>query len=130
MNTGIIVCTHGKTGIELVNSAKMIIGEQNNIAAVEFIESDSPEDVMDKYIKKIKSFNNCDNVLFLVDLKGGTPFNVAVRYSISNDNALVVTGVNIPMLIQVLMTKEDLSLKELSYEAKKYGIIGIEEIEI
>lgn len=130
MSNGIIVCTHGKSGIELLNSAQMIIGEQTNVAAVEFLEHNSPEEVMGKYIESIQKFNDCDSVLFLVDLKGGTPFNVAMRHSLTEKNSLVVTGVNIPMLLQVLMSKDDLSLKELSSDAKKYGIIGIEEIQL
>lgn len=106
MNNGIIICTHGKTGIETLNSVEMILGPQSNIKAVEFLESCSPEDIMDKFNSKISEFTDVNNILFLVDIKGGTPFNVAVRYTLENKNAKILTGVNIPMLIEAAMSKD------------------------
>lgn len=128
MNNGIIICTHGKTGIETLNSVEMILGSQSNIKAVEFLESYSPEDIMDKFNSKISEFTDVNNILFLVDIKGGTPFNVAVRYTLENKNAKILTGVNIPMLIEAAMSKDANSIEDLAKLAKEAAIMSIEEV--
>lgn len=128
MNNGIIICTHGKTGIETLNSVQMILGPQKNVGAVEFLESYSPEDIMEKYINEISKFNEVENILFLVDIKGGTPFNVAARYKLENKNAKILTGVNIPMVIEALMSKDSNSIEELVKLAKESAIVSIEEV--
>lgn len=128
MNNGIIICTHGRTGIEILNSVEMILGPQSNIGAVEFLEFHSPEDIMDKFISKISEFTDIKNILFLVDIRGGTPFNVAVRYALENKNAKILTGVSIPMFIEAVMSKDANSIEELVKLTKEAAIMSIEEV--
>lgn len=46
-------------------------------------------------------------VLFLVDTWGGSPFNAASRIAVDKENYEVVTGVNIPMLVETFMARDD-----------------------
>ena len=49
----------------------------------------------------IASFDNQDEVLFLVDLWGGTPFNQAnMLFEEHKDKWAIVAGLNLPMLIE------------------------------
>lgn len=102
MNIGIIICTHKRTGIEIKNSVEMITGINKNIETIEFLEEYSPEEVTEKYQFAINNLE-AEKIIFLVDIKGGTPFNCAARMKIENPSYEVITGVNIPMVISLLM---------------------------
>ena len=98
---GIIVGTHGIFAQELVKSCEMICGEQKNVRAVTLIPGEGPDDVVTKYEAAIKELDCEGGVLFLNDLFGGSPYNAACRLVISNENYGIVTGVNLPMLIEM-----------------------------
>ena len=55
----------------------MLFGEQSNFAHVILKPNEGPDDIRGKMEKAIASFDNDDEVLFIVDLWGGTPFNQA-----------------------------------------------------
>lgn len=106
MNFGIIICTHGSTGVEILNSVRMITGVEDGLKAIEFKDDYSPEDVMDSYNSAIKELNKGSYVI-LTDIKGGTPFNCAARIAMENNKCQVVTGVNIPMVISLVLSPYD-----------------------
>ena len=74
---GIILASHGEFAKGILQSGSMIFGEQENVKAVTLMPSEGPDDIKAKMKEAIASFDNQDEVLFLVDLWGGTPFNQA-----------------------------------------------------
>ena len=60
------------------------------------------------------------DILILIDLFGGTPYNVAVRH-VLKDNVQCVTGANLPMLLEVLMSRDTASLAELADSITQAG---------
>ncbi|MDB6273744.1 PTS mannose transporter subunit IIA, partial [Listeria monocytogenes] len=68
-----------------------------------------------------------EGILFLTDLKGGTPFNVLVRLLRNFDAVELVAGVNIPLLLEAFLSRETLSLKELANQVAETGRLGIYE---
>lgn len=63
--------------------------------------SEGPDDLKAKLKDAIASFDNQDEVLFLVDLWGGTPFNQAnALFEEHKDKWAIVAGLNLPMLIE------------------------------
>ena len=98
---GIVLASHGEFATGVLQSASMIFGEQENVAAVTLMPSEGPEDVKRKMEEAISSFDNQDEVLFLVDLWGGTPFNQASSLLEGHkDNWAIVAGMNLPMIIE------------------------------
>ena len=68
----------------------------------------------------------CEGVLVFVDLLGGTPFNQAMMIAADVDNVEVVTGTNLPMLIELLLTRgAGSSLSELAEQAVAVGQAGV-----
>lgn len=124
---GIIVGTHGIFAQELVKSCEMICGEQKNVRAVTLIPGEGPDDVVKKYEAAIAELDCDGGVLFLNDLFGGSPYNAACRLVISNENYGIVTGVNLPMLIEMCSAQmiddgSDIqALMEKAVEAGKNG---------
>ncbi|WP_340081398.1 mannose/fructose/sorbose PTS transporter subunit IIA [Terribacillus sp. FSL K6-0262] len=103
---GIIIATHGEFATGILQSGTMIFGEQENVKAVTLMPSEGPADVKLKMEKAIASFDNQDEVLFLVDLWGGTPFNQANSLLEGHeDKWAIVAGLNLAMLIETFASR-------------------------
>jgi PTS system mannose-specific IIB component len=103
---GIIIASHGEFANGILQSGAMIFGEQENVKAVTLMPSEGPDDVKAKMKEAIASFDNQDEVLFLVDLWGGTPFNQAnTLFEEHKDKWAIVAGMNLPMLIEAYASR-------------------------
>lgn len=124
---GIIVGTHGRFAEELVKSCEMICGEQKNVRAVTLVPGEGPDDVVKKYEVAIAELDCEGGVLFLNDLFGGSPYNAACRLVMTNEKYGIVTGVNLPMLIEMASAQlvgGDADIKELMEKAVAAGKNG------
>lgn len=98
---GIILASHGDFAKGIMQSGSMIFGEQENVQAVTLMPSEGPDDFRAKLQKAISKLDNADEVLFLVDLWGGTPFNQSnALFEEHKDKWAIVSGLNLPMLIE------------------------------
>lgn len=98
---GIILASHGDFAEGILQSGAMIFGEQENVKAITLHPNDSPENLKERMKEAIATFDNSDEILFLVDLWGGTPFNQANGLCDGhNDKWVIVSGLNLPMLIE------------------------------
>ncbi|MBF0780194.1 MULTISPECIES: mannose/fructose/sorbose PTS transporter subunit IIA [unclassified Granulicatella] len=97
---GIIIASHGEFAQGIKQSGSMIFGEQENVAAVTFMPSEGPEDLQRKLREAIATFTT-EEVLFLVDLWGGSPFNQAnILVEEAPETRAMVAGLNLPMLLE------------------------------
>ena len=102
---GIILASHGEFANGILQSGEMIFGKQEDVKAVILKPSEGPEDIHAKMVEAISTFSNQDEVLFLVDLWGGTPFNQASKVIEGHDKWAIVTGLNLPMLIEAYASR-------------------------
>ena len=103
---GIILATHGNFATGILQSASMIFGEQPNVAAVTLQPSEGPDDVRRKMEEAVASFEDPEQVLILVDLWGGTPFNQSNGLIAGHeDKWAIVAGLNLPMLIDAYASR-------------------------
>ena len=103
---GIILATHGDFANGIMQSGSMIFGDQPNVKAVTLQPSEGPNDVKAKMEEAIASFDDPNEVLFLVDLWGGTPFNQANGLiSGHEDKWAIVAGLNLPMLLETYASR-------------------------
>ena len=98
---GIILASHGGFAEVIYQSGEMIFGKQENVKACILKPSEGPDDIRKKMEDAIASFDDPEQVLFLIDLWGGTPFNQANNlFDKHQDTWAIVTGLNLPMLIE------------------------------
>ena len=103
---GIIIASHGQFAKGILQSGSMIFGEQEDVKAVTLMPSQGPDDLRAELQEAIASFSNQDQVLFLVDLWGGTPFNqVNNLFEEHKDKWAIVAGLNLPMLIEAYASR-------------------------
>ena len=84
---GLIVTGHGNFASGLTSSLKLIAGER-------------------ELTKALDELKDCEGVLVLSDLGGGSPFKTAVMVGYPRGNVEVVAGTNLPMLIEVNMGRQ------------------------
>lgn len=117
----VVVATHGRFSEELVKSSEMIFGKQKNVEYITFMPGEGTEDLTRKYNEAIKALDIEDGLIFLVDLFGGSPFNAATSIVVGNENMDIVTGVNLPMLLEVFGARASSSISELVKIAENSG---------
>lgn len=123
----VIISTHGEMSKYTLELSKMVLGEFNYLSAVTFLPGEGTEHLLTKYNEELEKFNNDYDTLFLVDLFGGSPYNAASTLAVNNEKMDIVTGVNAPMLLELLDAREDIhNVKELKEVAKESGKSGIE----
>jgi PTS system mannose-specific IIB component len=124
---GIILASHGEFATGILQSGKMIFGEQENVKAVTLMPSEGPDDVKAKLKDAIASFDNQDEVLFLVDLWGGTPFNQANSlFEEHKDKWAIVAGMNLPMVIEAYASRLSMgSAQEIAAHILKTAKEGV-----
>lgn len=103
---GIIVCTHSNFAAGLRDAVTMIAGEQENFDVVGFQEGEDMlalggrvKALADKYASA------GDRYVVCVDLLGATPFNASAA-ALAEFDTSIVTGVNLPMLLQLAMERD------------------------
>lgn len=99
---GIVLASHGGFADGIAQSAQMLFGEQSDFAHVILTPDEGPDDIKAKMEEAIASFSSQDEVLFLVDLWGGTPFNQANGLAEQHENWAIVSGMNLPMVVEAL----------------------------
>ena len=103
----IVVACHGRFAEELVQSAAMVFGEAEGVHAVAFMPGEGPEDLVRKYEAIAGSAGHGEDVLYLVDLFGGSPYNAASRVVAARERDDVLSGVSLPMLLEILDSRDE-----------------------
>jgi len=97
---GIIIASHGKLAEEILKSAYMIMGPQENIVALGLEPESDPLELKDKIYKSATEIDTGCGVVILVDLLGGSPGNVSAY--LAKEGYPVITGFNLPMLLELI----------------------------
>ncbi|MDC9604213.1 PTS mannose transporter subunit IIAB [Xenorhabdus griffiniae] len=126
MSIAIMIGTHGAAAEQLLRTTEMLIGEQENVSYIDFVPGENADTLFEKYNQKLESLDTEQGVLFFVDTWGGSPFNAANRIVVDKDNYEIVTGVNVPMLVEAFMCRDDdPTMEELVAVALETGKEGI-----
>ncbi|MDN6029048.1 MAG: PTS sugar transporter subunit IIA [Lactobacillus sp.] len=122
----IVLASHGDFCLGLKQSLEMIAGKTSDLVAMPFRLGEDPQQYRDELSKVLGK----RTTLVLVDLKGGTPYNSALFLS-SEKSLKVVTGVNLPMLLAVVTSRNEHSkIQELVDIVTDSTNSGIEEMSL
>jgi PTS system mannose-specific IIA component len=118
---GILIVTHNRLGDALIESAEFIIGGRPKaLESISIDLSQSADSLRKKITDGIKKVDQKDGILILTDMFGGTPSNLS--YSFLEEGRIeVLSGVNLPVLIQAVNTREKMDLTDLGNNLEKFG---------
>ena len=129
MTIAIVIGTHGWAAEQLLKTAEMLLGEQENVGWIDFVPGENAETLIEKYNAQLAKLDIHQGVLFLVDTWGGSPFNAASRIVVDKEQHEVIAGVNIPMLVETLMARDDNpTFNELVAVAVETGREGVKAL--
>jgi len=117
---GLLIITHSRLAKELLEAAGFIMGSVESAECVSIETQKDSKKLRNIIQSKLKSLDQGDGVLILVDMFGGTPSNLALSF-LQKDTAEVVTGVNLPMVLSVVDNRKGKSLAEVADIAKSAG---------
>lgn len=103
---GFILTGHGEFSNGLKSALDMVAGDQPAFQIVPF-EGDKAAEYGDDLRAAITSMRSeCkEGVIVFVDLLGGTPFNQSMMIANDVDKLEIVTGTNLPMIIELLFAR-------------------------
>lgn len=124
----IIVTGHGEFASALEKTMEYVIGVQEDIYFINFNNGMGNNELEIK-MKDIIKKTNTDEIIFLADIAGGTPFSTAVLLSQNMPQSRVFGGCNMPMLFAALELREEGNVEEIANDillASKESIIIFE----
>ena len=125
---GIVLCGHGQFASGLYSSIHLIAGEQEAFQTVDFSEEMGSELLQEKLAAAVKAVDQHQGVVIFTDIPGGTPFNQAVMFSIKKEDVKVVSGTNLPALLEGCFNRET-SLESFIAKILESGKAGLQQFE-
>lgn len=121
--TGLVLVTHAGLAGALKSSAEMIVGHIEACASVEVAPGEKADGIMARVIAAVEAVST-DGAIIMTDLFGGTPSNMAMSF-LKEGRIEVLTGVNLPMMIEFVSKRGRMSVAELAVELQRCGREGI-----
>lgn len=121
--TGLVLVTHEGLAGALLRSAEMIVGRIECCEQVEVAPGERADEIMSRVVAAVEKVS-ADGAIILTDLFGGTPSNMAMSF-LKEGWVEVVTGANLPMMIEFCSKRGRLGVAELAAELHRSGREGI-----
>lgn len=127
--TQILVVGHGAFATTLLETARMLTGSTGHARAVQFPVGTGVSELTDTVSAAIDALieerdGDPERVLVLADIAGGSPARVALAEALAG-RAEVVTGANLPMLIDALFAPDTTTPDELARQVAGSAQAGI-----
>ena len=118
---GIVIVTHRQLGDALIEAAEFIMGNRPEaLVSVSIDLKESADMLRGKIAEGIKKVKSEDGVLILTDMFGGTPSNLSYSF-LEEGHIEVISGVNLPVLIQAANVRGKMNLEELAVKLEEFG---------
>lgn len=121
---GLIISGHGEWSTGILSAVKMISGQTKQAQAIPFHQGEGVEDIKRHFKKAIELFSPQAEILFLLDMYGGSPYNAAISLAYAQSSYDIVTGVSLPMVLEALTMNENYALSEVVRRLKKVDRTG------
>lgn len=116
----LLLISHGSYARATLESCEMIVGPLANVRAIEFKQTMNQDDLLAEIAKTAAEFSTMPTIL--VDFKGGTPSNTALRFQKAHPEVKIYTGLSFSVLLGLAT---GLSFAEAFKEsAETSGLLG------
>lgn len=119
----LLIMSHGNFAKAAIESAELIVGKQSNYVTMSIVVTDEFDSLKQEMHEKVKQLDRKQGLLILTDIVGGTPTNLASEFLLQ-EGALLVSGINLPVLLEILMNRTNSldKLESLIEEAYEQGL--------
>ncbi|EWS81382.1 hypothetical protein BF93_17450 [Brachybacterium phenoliresistens] len=99
----ILIAAHGDPSTALIRSARLIVGATDGIRSFEMTAGLHHADAEQQLTELVVTGRaQQERLLVLVDIQGGSPFNICSRLLIAHGDFALVAGLNFPMVLESL----------------------------
>src|SRR5215469_1839534 len=126
---GIVLVSHGPLAEGLKGAAEMIVGPQERFLVIGMDPAADVDRLRAQIEAAAAQANDGAGVLVLVDLMGGSPANASAY--LATGGTPVICGASLPMLLEVLTSREHTGLEELTgtaLQAGKDGVVNLTQL--
>lgn len=123
---GIVLVSHGLLAEGMKNAAEMIAGPQEQFLTIGMQPENSLDSLRRELESAVRNVRSDSGVLILIDILGGNPASASLHLALHGTQ--VICGVNLPMLLEILVQREHLTLRDLTtiaIQAAKEGVINL-----
>ena len=117
----IILVSHGQFASGLKSAIGVVMGMADEITALGLEEGKDIKTFREKFLEILNQIPKEDEIILLCDIIGGSPFTSSaelLRQEGFLERSLILTGMNMPVLVQLLLQKDDSALEQLKSEVK------------
>lgn len=122
---GIILTGHGGFASGMENAMKQILGEQSQFIAIDFPETSTTALLTSQLEQAVSELDAQQDIVFLTDLLGGTPFRVASTTAMQRQGTEVITGTNLQLLLEMVLERDGLTSEAFRLQALECGHRGL-----
>lgn len=112
-----------------MSAVRLVAGKPEQIREVNFEAGEGIGELKSHILQAISELES-EDVLVMVDVMGGSPFNVASQLLVEGvgKNLKVVTGANLAAVLQAVFLRESVPFEELAAEAVQAGKEGLVDV--
>lgn len=122
----LVLVSHGSLAEGMKSAVEMIAGPQEHFLTVEMQPGMDLDHVQNAVESAVADLSRNGEVLILTDILGGNPASASTRLALQGTQ--VICGVNLPMLLEILVQREHLTLHDIipiAEQAAKEGVINL-----
>jgi mannose/fructose-specific phosphotransferase system component IIA len=106
-----LIATHGAFAKGIKSSLDIIVGEMDNVFLIQaYLDESKPVEEELGFV--LETITDADELIIFTDLLGGSVNNIMLRNAL-HGNVHIVSGFNLPLLLEVLLGDADSPVTEL-----------------
>ena len=117
----VIVITHGNAAEDMVDAVERVVGKLN-VRTIS-VRIGEPRAETESHIERVVDELRAEEVLFLTDLEGSTPYNLCCKRC--GGMSVVLSGMNLPMLFKLATANRQHGALPLAEELRATGLKSI-----
>lgn len=124
----IVLASHGGLATGMRDTLEMIVGDVSRIHTIT-LERDDTDQVGERTLALIESFEPGDKVYVLTDMLGSSVSNQMVELHLRRPDVTVISGMNLPLAIELLLSEQPVGDEELAALIEQ-GRSGIQDVSV
>ncbi|WP_330961064.1 PTS galactosamine/N-acetylgalactosamine transporter subunit IIA [Photobacterium sp. 53610] len=122
---GVIMSGHGAFASGMEAAMLQVLGEQEQVIAIDFPPESTTQLLEQQFKAALEQVDTGDGIVFITDLLGGSPFRIASTLVMARNDAEVVTGANLQMILEMMLERDELTPAEFRVQALECGHRGM-----
>jgi len=120
-----LFATHGNLSKSFVDTVSLIVGDTSKVSYFQMTKNKSGDSAKDELRNILKNKKEEDYFIVLTDMFGGSVCNICTELLMELQNFELLSGLNLPMILTMLMAGEDTSTEDLISQGLQAGKDGI-----